>query len=152
MSAYHPRSTLAASAFALFAIAVVPAGAQTISGGTQGTAQGTDVSAGTCGQGSTTATSVEVSGCADATAANGGTVNTSNRARTNSRVGIQNSRATARDDDERARSRTHTVVRQGQTVRSRTMTVYKEKGERPVREVITNNSTPQTSTSKKKKQ
>jgi hypothetical protein len=143
------KAALAASALAF---AFAPAGAQTVSGGTSGTARGTDVSAGTCGQGSTTGSSVEVSGCADATAANGGTVKTSNRARTNSHIGIQNSRATARDEDERARSMTHTQVRQGETVRSRTMTMYKQRGERPVRQVITNNSTPQTSTTKKKPQ
>lgn len=146
MSAYTLKAALAASAIAF---AFAPAGAQTVSGGTSGTAQGTDVSAGTCGQGSTTATSVQVSGCADATAANGGTVKTSNRARTNDQMGMQHSRATARDEDERARSMTHTRVRQGETVNSRTMTMYKQKGQRPVREVITSNSTP---TTKKKPQ
>jgi len=152
MSAYKLKTAVAASALAFGSIALAPAGAQTVSGGTQGTAQGTDVSAGTCGQGTTTGTSIEVSGCADATATNGGTVNTMNRARTNDRVGTQHSKATARDDDERARSMTHTQVRQGETVRSRTMTMYKQKGERPVRQVITNTSTPQTSRTKKKPQ
>ncbi len=136
MSAYHFKSALAASAFALSAFGLSPAGAQ-ITGGTQGTAQGTDVSASTCGQGTTTGTSIEVSGCADATATNGGTVSTSNKARTNNKVGMQHSTAVARDDDERARSMTRTKVRQGETVRSRTMTMYKQQGERPVREVIT---------------
>ena len=141
MSAYRLKHALAASALVLGTIAVAPAAAQTVKGGTQGTAQGTDVSAHTCGQGTTTPTSVEVSGCADATAANGGTVNTVNRARANDQVGMQRSRATARDDDERARSMTHTKVRRGETVRSRTMTMYKQKGERPVRQVITDNAT-----------
>jgi hypothetical protein len=149
MSAYHLRSALGASLFALAGFALAPAGAQTTAG-TSGTAQGRDVSAGTCGQGTTTATSVDVSGCADATAADGGTVNTSNRARVNSNVGVQHSSATARDDDERARSMTNTHARRDGAVRSRTMTWYKEKGERPVREVTTDSATPQQTTPKKK--
>ena len=150
MSAYQAKALVAASALALSAVAFAPAAAQTVKGGTQGTAQGQDVSATTCGSGTTTGTSIEVSGCAEATAANGGTVDTMNRARANERIGIQHSTARATDEDERARARTHTIVRQGETVRSRTMTMYKQKGERPVREVITNTATPKTSTTKKK--
>lgn len=151
MLAYKSKAVLAASAFALSAFAV-PAAAQEVKTGTSGTAQGTDVSAHTCGQGTTTATSVDVSGCADATATNGGTVNTSNVARANDRMGMQRSRATAVDEDERARSMTQTKVRQGEVVRSRTMTMYKQRGERPVREVISSTATPKTSTTKKKPQ
>lgn len=150
MSAYL-KSALGASTLAFAAFALAPAAAQTTTAGTSGSAQGTDVSASTCGQGTTTANSVGVSGCADATATNGGTVNTSNRARTNDQVGMQTSRATARDADERARSMTHTMVRKGETVRSRTMTMYKQKGERPVRTVTTDNATaPSSSTTTKK--
>ncbi len=148
MSAYHLRSALGASLFALAGFALAPAGAQTTAG-TSGTAQGRDVSATTCGQGTSTSTSVEVSGCADATAANGGTVNTSNTARTNNNVGMQRSRATAVDEDERARAMTRTHVRRDGDVRSRTMTFYKEKGERPVREVTTDSASPQPAPKKK---
>ena len=150
MSAYKAKAALAASTLAFCAFAV-PAAAQ-VTTGTSGTAQGTDVRAQTCGQGTTTATSVEVSGCADATAANGGTVTTSNVAKANERTGMQRSRATAVDEDERARAVTDTRVRQGEVVRSRTMTMYKQKGERPVREVTTSTATPQTTTTKKKPQ
>lgn len=148
MLAYKAKAVLAASTLALSAFAV-PAVAQQVTTGTSGTAQGTDVRASTCGQGTTTATSVDVSGCADASAANGGTVNTSNVARANERMGMQRSRASATDDDERARSMTHTRVRAGEVVRSRTMTMYKQHGERPVREVISSTATPQTAKKKK---
>ncbi|TMJ13539.1 MAG: hypothetical protein E6G94_11725 [Alphaproteobacteria bacterium] len=133
MSAYRTSAALAASlAFA------APALAQT---GTQGTASGGgDVNASTCGSGSTTGTSITVQGCADANAANGGTVDTSNTARANERMGMQRSTARAVDADERARARTQTQVRQGGVVRSRTMTMYHKRGEKPVHEVITNTS------------
>ena len=129
----YPRSTaMAATALALSAFALAPAGAQTVSTGTSGTASGQDVTATTCGQGTTDATSVNVSGCAEAEAADGGTVDTSVNAKTNDRRAMQKSTATARDEDERARSRTHTIVRKGETVRSRTMSKYKQRGQRPV--------------------
>jgi len=150
MSAYKLTSALAASTLALSAFAV-PAAAQVVTDGTKGTAQGTDVRAHTCGSGTTTGTSIEVQGCADASAANGGTVNTSNVAKANDRMGMQRSRATAVDEDERARSMTHTRVRQGEVVRSRTMTFYKQQGERPVRDVVSTTATPKTTTTKKRK-
>lgn len=148
MLAYQAKVIWAASTLALTAFAL-PAAAQ-VTTGTSGTAQGTDVKASTCGQGTTTATSVNVSGCADATATNGGTVNTSNVAKANERRGMQRSRATAVDDDERARAMTHTRVRAGEVVSSRTMTMYKQQGERPVREVTSSTATPKTTTTKKK--
>ena len=132
MFAYKPNAALAATALALSAFALAPAGAQTVQTGTSGTASGQDVTASTCGEGTTDSTSVAVSGCADAEALNGGTVNTRTKAQTNDRRAMQHSTATARDEDERARSRTHTVVRQGTVVRSRTMSKYKKRGERPV--------------------
>jgi hypothetical protein len=150
MLAFKAKAVLAASTLALSAFAV-PAAAQQVKTGTSGTAQGTDVSASTCGYGSTTATGVHVEGCADASATNGGTVNTSNVARANERMGMQRSRATAVDDDERARSMTHTRVRAGEVVSSRTMTMYKQQGERPVRDVITSTATPKTTATTKKK-
>lgn len=140
------RAALAASALALFGFSA-PAAAQ-VSGGTNGSTQGRDVSAGTCGQGTTDGSSINVSGCANAEARNGGTVDTSTRAKTNARVGMQRSVANAQDDDERARSRTRTMVRQGDTVRSRTTTRYKAEGERPVRESVTTVTTPEGTTTK----
>ena len=151
MSAYPIKAALAASTLAISALSfAAPASAQVVSGGTQGGVTGRDVSASTCGQGSTDGSSITVGGCADAEARNGGTVNTNTRARTNERMGMQRSTATARDEDERARSRTMTKVRQGEVVRSRTMSMYKERGEKPVREVISTKATPQKTTRKPK--
>lgn len=147
MTAYTSRAVFAASAFA-FAALGVPAAAQVVKDGTAGTAQGTDVSATTCGEGTTTQNSIAVAGCAEATATDG-TTSTRNRARVNDHVGMQRSTATARTDDERARSMTHTRVRQGEVVNSRTMTMYKQRGERPVREVTSTKTTPQGTTKKK---
>ena len=141
MLAYKARAALAASTLALMSLAA-PAAAQTQSDGTSGGVTGQDVSASTCGNGTTDGTSITVGGCADATATNGGTVDTSTRAKVNERIGMQRSTATARDEDERARSRTHTVVRQGEVVRSRTSSMYKQRGERPVREVQSTTTPP----------
>lgn len=128
----------AASAIAL--TIAVPALAQ-ISGGTSGGVQGEDVNASTSGYGSTDGESQTVGGTADAGATNGGTADTNVRANVNDRRAMQRSTANARDDDERARSRTRTVVRQGEVVRSRTSSMYKQRGERPVREVISTRAT-----------
>jgi hypothetical protein len=147
MSAYPIKTLLAAGAILLTA----PAAAQTVSGGTSGSVSGQDVSAGTCGYRSTDGNGTSVGGCADATATNGGTTNTSTQARANERRAMQKSVARATDDDERARSRTHTTVRNGEVVRSRTMSMYHMKGEKPVREVVTSKSTPQSTRSKKPK-
>lgn len=125
------RKTFILAASGLVLTLGAPAFAQ--SGGTRGSTQGQDVNAGSSGYGSTDGKSITVGGSADAGASNGGTADTRTRAKVNHRRGMQMSTATARDDDERARSRTHTVVRQGDVVRSRTSTMYKRKGERPVR-------------------
>ena len=150
MFAYPRRAALAATALAFSAFALVPASAQTVSTGTSGTASGEDVSAGTCGYGTTDATSVSVFGCADAEAAEGGTVNTSTKANANDRRAMQKSTAAARDEDERASSRTHTRVRKGEVVRSRTMTKYKQRGERPVITKETSTATPSGTTTDSK--
>lgn len=151
MSAYRIKAALAASTLTLSVFALTaPTQAQVVTGGTKGGVTGQDVSASTCGQGTTDGTSITVSGCADAEARNGGTVNTNTRAKTNERMGMQRSIATARDEDERARSRTMTKVRQGEVVRSRTMSMYKQRGEKPVREVISSKATPQKTTRKPK--
>lgn len=120
--------------------AAVPAFAQ-VSGGTSGGVSGEDVSASTSGYGSTDGQSNTVGGTADAAAGDGGTVDTNVRANVNDRRAMQRSTANARDDDERARSRTRTVVRDGEVVRSRTSSMYKQQGERPVREVISTRAT-----------
>lgn len=120
------------TATAMVALLSAPALAQR-SGGTSGRTSGQDVNAGTSGYGSTDGSSITVGGTADGEARDGGTASTRTRAKVNHRRGMQHSTATARDDDERARSRTHTVVLPNGMVRSRTSTMYKQKGERPVR-------------------
>ncbi|HEX8223450.1 MAG TPA: hypothetical protein VF605_06515 [Allosphingosinicella sp.] len=145
MSAYKAKAVLAASTLALSALALAaPAAAQTKTDGTQGGVQGEDVSASTCGYGSTDSNSVSIGGCADAEARGGGTVDTRVNAKTSDRRAMQHWTATARDEDERARSRTHTIVRQGETVRSRTRSMYKQRGEKPVHQVVTTGSPSQT--------
>jgi hypothetical protein len=119
-----------------------PALAQTISGGSAGGVQGQGVSASTYGAGQTDGQSIGVQGGGEATAVDG-SARTDSTAKVNERRAIQRSVATARDDDERARSRTQTVVRQGEVVRSRTMSMYKEKGEKPVREHTYSVTTPE---------
>lgn len=91
-----------------------------------------DVSASTRGGGTSTPDSVNVTGGADAAATNGGAVTTDSRAKFNDNNAHQRSVATARDDDERARSMTNTHVRKDGQVRSRSMSIYKERGEKPV--------------------
>ena len=139
------------AATAAVIIAATPLAAQTVVGGTAGGVQGRDVSASTCGSGQTDGASIGVAGCADAAAVNGGTADTSTRANVNDRRAMQRSVATARDEDERARSMTRTSVRDGEVVRSRTMSMYKEKGERPVREVESIRATPEGTTTRGKK-
>jgi hypothetical protein len=118
---------------ALLLGASVPAFAQNapISGGSGAAADGRGVSASTYGTGTTDANSVGVTGGGSATA-DGGTAETRSKARMNDRRAMQRSMATARTDDERARSRTMTTVRKGDEVRSRSMSIYKQRGERPV--------------------
>ena len=139
------------TAAAAVALAATPVMAQTVTGGTAGGVQGRDVSASTCGSGSTDGTRIGVAGCADAAALDGGAADTSTRANVNDRRAMQRSVATARDEDERARSMTRTTVRDGEVVRSRTMSMYKEKGERPVREVESIRATPEGTTTRGKK-
>ena len=91
-----------------------------------------DVYASTRGSGTSTPDSVEVSGGADAGAARGGIATTDSSARFNHNSARQRSVATARDEDERARSRTNTHVRRDGQVRSNSMSIYKERGEKPV--------------------
>ncbi|WP_176596208.1 MULTISPECIES: hypothetical protein [Sphingobium] len=126
----RPLSLMITAAFLASASA---APAQTKSAGSQSSTPTTgDVSAGTYGSGSTDANSVGVSGGGTATAADGGTATTDSRAKFNDNMARQRSVATARDDDERARSMTNTHVRKDGEVRSRSMSIYKERGEKPV--------------------
>ncbi|WP_022681871.1 hypothetical protein [Sphingobium bisphenolivorans] len=108
------------------------ASAQTTAGSQSSTPTTGNVSAGTYGSGTTDANSVGVSGGGTATAADGGTATTDSRAKFNENMARQRSVATARNDDERARSMTNTHVRKDGQVRSRSMSIYKEKGEKPV--------------------
>jgi hypothetical protein len=113
---------------------------------------GKDVSASTQGSGQYSSTpdgsAIGVQGGGQATAVDG-TANTRSDAKLNERRAMQRSVATARDDDERARSRTRTVVREGE-VRSRTMSRYKERGEKPEREMTYSVTTPEGTTTRTK--
>lgn len=130
MTFKHSKAALAASILALGL--APPALAQTTGGSSSGQ-EGRGVSASTWGEGSQTPDSVEVRGGGEATAEDG-TARTDSRARVNKNRAMQHSRARARTDDERARSRTHTVVRRDGTIRSRSSSMYRQKGERPVRD------------------
>lgn len=145
-------AALAASALAFGALPAAGV-AQTLQGGTSGGVSGQGVSASTYGSGvSTTApdgTSIGVTGGGAASAADG-TATTRSDAKLNEQRAMQRSVASARDDDERARSRTHTVVRQGEVVRSRTSSMYKMRGEKPVREMTTSVTTPEGTTTTQK--
>ena len=123
----------AAAAAALAA----PATGQVVSGGTSGSYDGDNISVGSSGYGSTDGNYINVGGTADAEARDGGVVRTRVRGRTGPVIGVNRSFSTARDEDERAFSRTRTIVRNGETVRSRTHTMYHQRGEAPVHEFIT---------------
>jgi len=136
------QTTLAASGVAL-ALAIAPAAAaqqsstpqrdQTTQGGTSGSVDGRNVSVGTYGYGTATPTGTQIEGGGDATAVDG-TATTRTDARANEQRAMQRSVATARTDDERARSRTMTRVQPDGTIRSTTKSRYKARGEKPVKE------------------
>jgi hypothetical protein len=113
-------------------IAAAPVAAQNSAGSSAATPNTGDVSASTWGSGTSTPDSVGVSGGGDATAANGGTATSDSTAKFNDNVARQRSVATARDEDERARSRTMTMAKKDGDVRSRSMSIYKQRGEKPV--------------------
>jgi hypothetical protein len=108
-------------------------------GSSSGTPADRDVRASTYGSGTSTPDGVSVSGGGHAVAEEGGVASVESSAKFNNNRARQRSTATARDDDERARSRTTTTVRRNGEVRSRSMSIYKERGERAVidREVST---------------
>jgi hypothetical protein len=135
------KHTLPAALAATGLLMAGAASAQPVSGGTSGGIEGNNVGVSTYGAGQTDGQSIGGKGGADAVAVDG-SVRTKSDAKVNERRAMQRSTATARTEDERARSRTHTIVRQGETVRSRTMSMYKEKGEKPVREHTYSVTTP----------
>lgn len=150
------QARAAASAVALSALigATLPgvALAQTVSGGSSGGVNGQGVSASTYGSGQQTTTpdgsAIGIQGGGEATAVDG-SASTQSDAKLNERRAMQRSTATARDEDERARSRTRTVVREGE-VRSRTMSMSKQQGEKPQREMTYSVTTPEGTTTKAK--
>jgi hypothetical protein len=147
------RTKAALAAVALSgALAALPALAQDVSGGTAGGVAGRDVSASTQGSGQYSSTpdgsAIGVQGGGAATATDG-TATTRSDAKLNERRAMQRSVASASDEDERARSRTRTVVREDE-VRSRTMSRYKERGEKPVREMTYSVTTPEGETTRTK--
>jgi hypothetical protein len=147
MTTIDLRAAAVASAFALSALAG-GVSAQTVSGGSSGGLSGDGVSASTYGSGQQTTgpdgSAIGVQGGGAATAVDG-TAATHSDAKLNERRAMQRSTATASDDDERARSRTRTVVREGE-VRSRTNSMYKQDGEKPVRERTYSVTTPEGTT------
>ena len=116
------------------ALALAPSAefAQTTAGSGTSTPRTGDVSTGTYGSGTSMPGGTAVNGGATAEALNGGTATTRSDAQVNERTARQRSVATARDDDERARSRTSTRVAPNGDVRSRSMSIYKQRGEKPV--------------------
>lgn len=136
------RTTLAASGLAL-SLALAPAAlAQQNTSpppskpdlyGTSGGVEGRNVSASTYGYGGATPTGTQVEGGGAATAVDG-EASTRTDAKANERRAVQRSVATAQTEDERARSRTRTMVQPSGTVRSTTRSMYKAQGEKPVKE------------------
>jgi len=131
---YSLRQTAVSAALAMaLAAPVAVAQDRPISGGTSGGVQGSGVSVSTQGSGTTNGSSLRVSGGGEATAIDG-RAETNSSARLNDRRAMQRSTAYARTEDEMARSRTRTVVRNGEDVRSRTTTMYRDRdGGPPVR-------------------
>jgi hypothetical protein len=121
-----------------------PSLAQTISGGTSGGVSGAGVSASTYGSGTMTntpdRTAVGVEGGGAATAVDG-VARTDSKANVRDDRGMQRSTASARTEDERARSTTHTIVNPS-GVRSRTSSFYREQGSKPVHETTTTRVAP----------
>ena len=115
--------------------------AATTSGGTSGSVEGRNVSVGAGTTGYATPDGTRVTGTADANAVNG-TVETQIDSKANERRAMVKSTATAETEEERARARSRTMVQPNQTIRSRSTTMYKAEGERPVRETVTSITCP----------
>ena len=142
------KLSTATAAAALSLSLGLAAQAQTTTAGAQTGVTGRDVSAGTYTSGTSTQSpdgySVGVNGGGTASAANGGTAATEASAKVTDRRAMQKSTATASDEDERARSKSRTMVQPNGTVRSRSRTFYKADGERPVIERDYSTSSPTT--------
>src|SRR5690606_17926644 len=135
MIARNARGLTAAAILMLSAGTAPAAPAQVpVEGGSSGGVAGQGASASTYGAGDTGGQALGVQGGGAAKAAEGGGGSPRSKATWNEGRAVQSSMAMARGEDERALSRTRTVVRQGDTVRSTTTSVYKQKGEPPVRE------------------
>jgi len=134
-------SAIAAPATLALALAASPLWAQSTSTGTSSGVTGDNVSAGTYGTGTSTPTSAGVTGGGNATA-NGGTASTNSTAKANERQAMQRSVANAAAEDERARSRTHTHVLPNGKVKSQSMSILHEKGEKPVIDKQRSTATP----------
>lgn len=135
-------AALAASALLLGAVS---ASAQ-VQGGTAGGVQGRDVAVSTYGTGTVTQNGVGVTGGGQAQAVDGAASTRSDASFTERRA-RQRSVAEARTEEERARSRTRTNANlKKETVRSRTTSMYKADGKRPVRETVRTVTTPEGTT------
>lgn len=122
-------------AIAASAIALALPGAllaQELTTTSAGTPTTGDVSASTSGSAEGTSDSVEVGGTADAAAANGGTAETEASAKFNDHMANQRSTATARDEDERARSTSRSHASTTGADVSHSTSIYKQRGEKPV--------------------
>ena len=113
------------------ALVAAPAIAQQTTGTSAATPDGKDVNASTYGSGTVTPTSQEVTGGA-ASGATNGTASSDSSAKFNNHMAMQRSTAKAQNDDARARSRTMTHTNKNGLVHSNSMSIYKEKGQRPV--------------------
>ncbi|MEW9856718.1 hypothetical protein [Novosphingobium sp. M1R2S20] len=123
---------ITASAAALCFPALALAQNAPVTGTAAGTPATGDVSASTTGAAQGTDDSVGVSGTADAQAADGGTARTTGSARFNQNMAMQRSTATANDDDERARSSSRSKASRNGADMSHSMSIYKERGEKPM--------------------
>lgn len=129
-------------------LAAAPAAIAQTTGGSQGGVDGRNVSAATYGAGTITQNGAGVSGGGEAEAVDG-TATTRSDAKLNNRRAMQRSTADARTEDERATSRTRTMVKPNQeTIRSTTTSRYKERGAPPVRESVRTVTTPEGTTTR----
>lgn len=144
----HHTFKAALVASALLFSAAPAALAQQVQGGSQGGVEGRNVTASTYGAGTISGPTSGVSGGGEAQAVDG-TATTQSDATYNPRRSMQRSTAEAQTEDERARSRTRTSVNTAnETVRSTTMSRYKERGSPPVREVVRTVTTPEGTTTR----
>lgn len=136
------KQLTAALAASTLLLSAAGASAQ-VQGGSQGGAQGRNVSASTYGTGTVDPNGVGVTGGGEARAVDG-SASTRSDARFNKNRAVQRSVAEAQTEEERARSRTRTTANQRtDTVRSRTTSIYKADGQRAERETVRTVTTPE---------